>query len=306
MDNLNMERYGQRQTGIGGSDVAAVLGVDTFRTPLDVWREKMGLDSDQEPHPSAEAGKRLEGVIARWWSDDSGLPIKRRRLVARHKNAQCLLGHTDRIIDVNPNGILEVKNRSERVWQQWPEFSASASEYYQIQHYLHIFASKFKGHYQWGEFAVLVGGNRLEKVPIELDPQYESIMQYLVEWWERQILGETPPEPVSEEKVKSLYPAVKGNELEAADYTAEVYEKARGTKQIIERLQERHESLETQLKLAMRDAEVLKREGTTLATWKKMKDSTVFDTASSKEEHQDLYQKYLVQKAGSRRFSYKS
>lgn len=217
----------ERQTGIGGTDVAAILGLDRYRTPLDVWREKMGLDSEQEPHPSAEAGKRLEAVIARWWSDDTGLPIKRRRLVARHKDAQCLLGHTDRIIDVNPKGILEIKNRSERVWQQWPQFSAPAAEYYQVQHYLHIFSSKFKGHYRWGEIAVLVGGNRLEKVPMELHPQYEQVIEYLVEWWEKHVVGETPPEPVTEQDVKTLYPAAKGKEIEAADYTAEIYEKAK-------------------------------------------------------------------------------
>nr|AJG38131.1 hypothetical protein [bacterium enrichment culture clone fosmid MGS-K1] len=300
------EWHRERQTGIGGTDVAAILGLDRYRTPLDVWRQKMGLDSEQEPHPSAEAGKRLEGVIARWWSDDTGLPIKRRRLVARHKDAYCLLGHTDRVIDTNPRGILEIKNRSERVWQQWPEFSAPASEYYQVQHYLHVLSSKHRGQYHWGELAILVGGNKLEKVPLELDPQYEQVIEYLIQWWERHVLGETPPEPATEDDVKTLYPVVKGKELEAADYTAEIYEKAKGIKTIIERLQDRHEKLETQLKIAMRDAEVLTKDGETLATWKKMKDSRTFDMEAFREAHPELYEQYRVPKEGSRRFIYKA
>lgn len=300
------EWHRERQTGIGGTDVAAILGLDRYRTPLDVWYEKVGIAPGETDSIYAEAGKRLEGVIARWWSDDTGLPIKRRRLIARHKDAQCLLGHTDRIIDTNPKGILEIKNRSERAWQNWPEFSAPAAEYYQVQHYLHIFSSKFKGHYHWGEIAVLVGGNRLEKVPIELDPSYEEIMEYLVEWWEKHVVAETPPEPVTEQDVKTLYPAAKGKEIEAADYTLDIYEKARGIKQIIERLQDKHEALETQLKLAMRDAEVLKKDGEILATWKKTKDTKTFDMQRFRTEHPELYEQYLIPKEGSRRFIYRS
>lgn len=37
-----------RRTGIGGSDVAAVLGLNPWKTPLDVWNDKLGISEDKE------------------------------------------------------------------------------------------------------------------------------------------------------------------------------------------------------------------------------------------------------------------
>ena len=52
-----------RRRGIGGSDVAAVLGLNPWKTPLDVWNDKLGLSEDKgmsEPavHP------RLRGELS--------------------------------------------------------------------------------------------------------------------------------------------------------------------------------------------------------------------------------------------------
>ena len=36
-----------RRTGIGGSDIAAILGLSPWRTPLDVYRDK--VDGEDQP-----------------------------------------------------------------------------------------------------------------------------------------------------------------------------------------------------------------------------------------------------------------
>lgn len=48
---------------IGGSEVAAVLGLSPFRTPLDVWREKVLGQRDDVDTPATRAGKRFEPHI---------------------------------------------------------------------------------------------------------------------------------------------------------------------------------------------------------------------------------------------------
>ena len=37
-----------RRTGLGGSDIAAVLGLSKWRTPWDVWADKKGLLPEKE------------------------------------------------------------------------------------------------------------------------------------------------------------------------------------------------------------------------------------------------------------------
>jgi hypothetical protein len=48
---------------IGGSDVAAVLGISPFRTRLDVWREKVLGQRDTVDTPATRAGTRFEPHI---------------------------------------------------------------------------------------------------------------------------------------------------------------------------------------------------------------------------------------------------
>ncbi|MFI7073624.1 YqaJ viral recombinase family protein [Micromonospora sediminicola] len=50
-----------RRDGLGGSDILAVLGFSTYRTPWDVWAEKTGVRSWQdEGSAAADLGKELE------------------------------------------------------------------------------------------------------------------------------------------------------------------------------------------------------------------------------------------------------
>lgn len=52
-----------RSRSIGGSDVSAVMGISPFRTPLDVWREKVLGETDTIDTPATRAGSRFEPHI---------------------------------------------------------------------------------------------------------------------------------------------------------------------------------------------------------------------------------------------------
>ena len=54
-----------RRTGIGGSDVAAVLGLNPWKTPLDVWNDKLGLSEDKGMTEPAYWGTVLEDTVAK-------------------------------------------------------------------------------------------------------------------------------------------------------------------------------------------------------------------------------------------------
>lgn len=49
--------------GIGGSDVAAVLGLDPRKTPYQLWREKLGMDKPMAPTPATLRGQFLEPAM---------------------------------------------------------------------------------------------------------------------------------------------------------------------------------------------------------------------------------------------------
>jgi len=61
---LSPEQRALRQQGLGASEVAAVLGLDPFKTALDVFLEKTGQAEPLPENRFMRWGKRLEAVIA--------------------------------------------------------------------------------------------------------------------------------------------------------------------------------------------------------------------------------------------------
>lgn len=75
----------QRKKGIGGSDVAAIMGLSPWRTPAEVWLEKTGRAAPQDlsDRPHVQRGVDLESFV--------GEQFKRRHsdLRVRRVNAIC-------------------------------------------------------------------------------------------------------------------------------------------------------------------------------------------------------------------------
>lgn len=61
---LSPEWHAERRTGLGSSDIAPVLGLSTYATPLDIYLEKIGEGEQQTDTAFTDWGRRLEPVIA--------------------------------------------------------------------------------------------------------------------------------------------------------------------------------------------------------------------------------------------------
>lgn len=67
-----------RKKGIGGSDVAAVLGLSPWRTPLDVFNDKTAETVDEKPQSeAAHFGTILEDVVADEFARRTGFKVAR-------------------------------------------------------------------------------------------------------------------------------------------------------------------------------------------------------------------------------------
>lgn len=72
-----------RRGGLGGSDIAAVLGVSPFKSAYRVWLDKTGRLPRQPSTYLMERGHRFEAACAQWFSDESGLSTRRTGTWAR-------------------------------------------------------------------------------------------------------------------------------------------------------------------------------------------------------------------------------
>ena len=129
---LTPEQIAERRNGIGASEVAAVLGIDPFKTAIDVWAEKTGRRPHEElakiprlprNEPMTKPvwdpvwfGIRGEQEVADAFTAATGKALRRRRKAYRLKDS-VMLAHCDRIV-VGENADFEAKttNPFATVW----------------------------------------------------------------------------------------------------------------------------------------------------------------------------------------------
>ncbi|RXJ70761.1 hypothetical protein CS022_22280 [Veronia nyctiphanis] len=100
--NLNDEDrfHFQRRLGIGGSDVAAILGLSPYRTAYEVWEEKTGRSEpdDLSDNDRVHFGNELEDVVAREYARRTGQKVQKRNHPFVHKTQPWLRANIDRHI----------------------------------------------------------------------------------------------------------------------------------------------------------------------------------------------------------------
>ncbi|MCL6563291.1 MAG: YqaJ viral recombinase family protein [Firmicutes bacterium] len=148
-----------RRHGLGGSDIAAILGLNPWRSPLDVWAEKVSEEPSATEPPSEAAywGQLLEDVVAKEFARRTGLKVQRRQAILQHPTIPYLLANVDRIVRGDPDGpaLLEVKTTGARHAGDWANDQVPAYYFPQVQHYLLVTG------YRKAYVACLIGGQEL-------------------------------------------------------------------------------------------------------------------------------------------------
>lgn len=70
---ISPEQKEKRRKYIGSSDAAAVIGIDPYRSPADVFLEKTGMLAEWDGNTATDAGTRLERTVLEWAADELGL-----------------------------------------------------------------------------------------------------------------------------------------------------------------------------------------------------------------------------------------
>jgi putative phage-type endonuclease len=289
-----------RSKGIGGSDVAAILGYNNYKSSRQVFYEKTDPEgSAKEDNEKMMAGRYMEPVIAEWYSDKTGYIVKKDNKVRIHKDYPFLIANLDRIATL-PDGsrrIVEIKNTSTWAYQNW-NGEVPIPYYCQGQHYLGVTG------FDTLDFAILKDGWKLEIYTIKRDDEFLSlVIPKLAFFWNENVLKGIPPEPSTSEEVRRVYEKhIEGKVCEADE---NLFETLKQLKQVKDELKEKkvvEESLEVKIQNQMQDAENLMHGGSVVATWKTQKEGFTIDGQRLRAEKPDVYSEYLKPKKASRTF----
>lgn len=181
-----------RRTGIGSSDMAAVLGMSKYRSELDVFRDKVGdtpIDSD-DAGEAAYWGTVLEAPVAARWAEVHGVKVRRIGTVA-HVEHRHMLCDLDRYVIGCPDHArcaLEVKTRSAWKSDEWKDGATPEDVEAQVMHQLAVTGLDAI------HIAGLIGGQRLESRLILPDPDYiADLFAVGDEFWTNHVAAGVPP-----------------------------------------------------------------------------------------------------------------
>lgn len=283
-----------RQSGIGGSDVAAILGISKWRTPLDVYLSKIGEAVEGPDNVSMEWGRRLEPVIRQAYADKTGAQVLVPSELIRSEKYPFMIANVD---GLTSDRVVEIKTASTSAdWGE--EGTDEIPDYYlsQVQHYMSVTGKSLC------DVAVLIGGRDFRIYTVKSDPELETlIINAEQEFWHL-VESETPPEPRTLEECKIAFPMSVKSVVEADDDIAKTLRTLSQVGKDLAVLKDTESTLKAKVQAYMKENDTLTVGGVTAATWKSAKPRTTFDAKAFQTAHPDLYKEYLKEGAPSRRF----
>ncbi len=279
----NLEEWRQlRSKYIGGSDAAAVVGLNSWVSPYSLWAEKTGKTPAFEGNLATEVGAYLEDFVAKKFEAETGKKVRKRNQSFFNSDYPFAIGNIDREI-VGEDAGLEIKTTNSLNLKKFKDGEYPANYYVQCVHYMAITGKK-----RW-YLAVLIGNNEFKHFTIERnEEEIAALMGAEAEFYEY-IKNNTPP-PVdgtqaTTEAIKSIYENSNEAFVDLFGFSAELEQYISYKKQI-KALEVLRDEATNRIKAFMGESESGESERFKIS-WKTQSKRT-FDVDKFKEAYPDI------------------
>jgi putative phage-type endonuclease len=183
-----------RRSGIGGSDIAKIVGQSKWGGPMDVWLEKIGQSAPLIETERMRWGKILEDAVAREYAHKVGRKVRRANQTLRAASAGWRMAHIDRAVIVpagDPRRGLECKTADHFASSDFGEEGTDqVPPDYALQCHWYLGVT---GWDVW-DLAVLIGGNQHRIYTIERDDELvELLFTAADDFWHNHVVPRVPP-----------------------------------------------------------------------------------------------------------------
>lgn len=193
----------ERRKGIGGSDAGAILGLNPWTTPTNVYYDKIGSLHQEEETEAIRIGRDLEPYVASRFEELTGKTVRRTNYLLKTPDHPFLIANVDRLI-VGEDAGLECKTASAYKAKIYRGGEFPESYYCQTVHYLSVTGAK-----RWYLASLILGvGFKVfmmttdpdDKLPpfaesmVYVSPdEIEALREAEITFWNEYVLKETPP-----------------------------------------------------------------------------------------------------------------
>jgi len=284
-----IENTFDRNKGIGGSDIPVILGLTKWKTPVQLYLEKIGKIKDEPRDSNSEhlldMGKMLEPYVIKQFEKDTGLTVTRQQEIITHPKYNFLYGTIDGMCG---NLILEIKTTSSLV-RSWNE---GVPPYVKAQVAYYCNLTNADG----AKIVTLFRDTgEIRTYTYERDiVQENEIIKYAVDFWDS-VTKQVPPMPFDYTDVQLLFKEVKSEKkVVATNEDITIISKMAKLKNEIKERESEFEALKANICIKLGDAAVLEDAlGECLVTWKE-RNTTKLSTDTLKKIYPNVYNECLA------------
>lgn len=296
----------ERKKTVGGSEIGAILGMNPWQSAYSLWAERTGRIPAFEGNLQTEVGSYLEELIAKIFTDKSGLKVKKTNFIYRNDRFPALHATPDRLL-VGRRAGLECKSTSELNARKFKGTDFPAHYYAQAVQYMAVtelpewFIAVLVGNREFHIYHLtrIAGQPKPESAEVSLyieDGEIETLAASAAEWLKR-LQDDVPPpldgSEASKEALAQVYQEGVGGavELFGRETMIKRYEYL---KQQIKGLEEEMAAIQNTLCADLGD-NYEGRAGEYRVTWKTQR-RTTFDSKACLRDHPEMaqYQKLSI------------
>lgn len=323
----------ERQSGIGSSDMPAILGISPFRSSVDVYLDKIGERPATPVSDAMRVGLKLEPVIASEYQELTDTVLNEGETFFRHPYHDWFITHPDRfVLDSHRNFDRLLELKSIGPWAQrlkskyqggyvgedmWGEPGTDEVPEYviaELQHRLEIINTMFG--IEYADVAAFFRGPAETKIyTVKYDPELGKLMlDRAMKFWFDHVLKKDPPamdgSPAATELLKRKFPRSEAVEITATPVVEATVEQLKLVYQEQAVIDRSVAKLEQEIRFVMGKAGVL-NVGDERITWKQDKPGQKVDREAilkalrplvDDESYHAIVAKYTKPKEGARRF----
>lgn len=194
---MTPEQLEARRRYITGTDIAALCGQSPYKTPLDVYADKIGAPTVAVDNGAAVWGNILEPVIAQHWAAEHRVFIEPGCFLVHPTNPLC--AGTPDFLAIDREHGLEIKTAGYRMRAQWGDDADNVPMHYLMQCHWYMILT---GLPRWN-LAALIGGQDYREFIIEADAELHGMLLQTAADFMTFVAARTPP-PVDADSGRAL------------------------------------------------------------------------------------------------------
>jgi predicted phage-related endonuclease len=247
---------------------------------------------------AVQMGHVMQPIIGRLAQDRLNMELKDADYPLTHPDHSWLRSHFD-FISADGRVLVEAKNYNINARNKFDVDSnrIPPADYAQILHEATVHRVDRV------ILAVLFGGQEFQTFDFTFtEEEKENLIKDMAVYWGH-VKADTLPEPQSLEATKLIYPNDNGQSMVASQALETAIQQLKQIKGQIKAYEEQSDILETAIRGTMQNyGDIVSVSGETLVTWRSAKASKRFSSDLFKQSMPEVYEQFVVEMPGSRRF----